>query len=688
MYMINTSLEFRKAILENRKLYAKVDIKLADGTLITNIDNDRLMGNGIKFEDSVSSKNKLDIGSAIINKLSLILNNVDERYSDFDFTGAEIRPQVGLQLDSGIEWLKKGVYIVDTAVTTGVALPITALDKMCLFDQSYASSTLSYPATLLQIYRDACTMCGVAMGSVHFVNDGYIVENRPDDKALTYREVISCVAQIACCFARVNMDGALELKWYDFHMLEEEAHLWGGNNIDYTTGDSAFGGYLNNYASGDNAFGGWFTSMHSYHHFWNLMSKNVATDDIVVTGVRVVEQRSGSSTEQGAYAIGTEGYVLTFEKNVLIQEGAGETVAQLLGAEIIGFRFRPLNISTPYDPSVEAGDVCFVTDRKMNVYKGIISNTAGGIGTSMSISSDAETPSANSSARYSAAAKNFLDARIAAKQEVTAYDVVVQQMNDLIANSFGFYRTEETQPDGSIISYQHDKPLLADSMTIWRRSLDAFSVSTDGGQTWNAGISKDGNAVFQILSTIGINAEWINVDDLKAIGATIGGFKIGDTYLANGTSSMGTTPNSVYLGTDGMSCGTSFKVDKAGNLSATSGKMAGWSVAQDGLYKDGFILGGNAGFLNHPSAAMIFYVGKYSYAEMIESINAGTEKYPDYWVNHQGDVACQELYASKNIYANSISASSMYPANGWTGTVTVNGVTLSYNHGILTNATG
>lgn len=684
--MINTSSEFRRTILENRQLYAKVDIKLADGTILANIDNDQLMGSGIKFEDSVSAQNKLDIGSAIINKLSLILNNVDERYSDFDFTGAEIHPQVGLQLEGNVEWLKKGVYIVDTAVTTGVALPITALDRMSLFDQPYVSSTLSYPATLLQIYRDACIMCGVPMGVVHFTNDGYVVQNRPDDKALTYREVLSCVAQIACSFARINVDGALEIKWYDFHMMEEEAHLWGGKNIDYTTGDSAFGGYLNDYASGDNYFGGWLASMHDYHHFWNLLSKNIATDDIVVTGVRVTEQRSGSSTEQGAYVIGTEGYVLTFEKNVLIQEGAGDTVAQLLGAEIIGFRFRPLNVTVQYDPSVEAGDVCFVTDRKMNVYKAIISNTVGGIGMSMTISSDAETPSANSSARYSAAAKNFLDARIAAKQEVTAYDIVVQQMNDLIANSFGFFRTEETQSDGSIISYQHDKPLLADSMTIWRRSIDAFSVSTDGGQTWNAGISKDGNAVFQILSTIGINAEWINVEDLKAIGATIGGFRIGDTYIANGTTQLGTTDNSVYVGTDGISCGKEFKIDKAGNLAATSGKMAGWSVAENGLYKDGFVLGGNAGFLNHPSAAMIFYVGQYSYAEMIESIEQGTEKYPDFWVSHTGDAACQELYASKNIYGKTVVADNILPANGWTGTVTVDGVTMTFTKGILTNA--
>ena len=38
------------------------------------------------------------MGSAIINKLTLTIDNLDEAYSEYDFTGAVIRPTVGLQL--------------------------------------------------------------------------------------------------------------------------------------------------------------------------------------------------------------------------------------------------------------------------------------------------------------------------------------------------------------------------------------------------------------------------------------------------------------------------------------------------------------------------------------------------------------------------------------------------------------
>lgn len=80
-----------------------------------------------------------------------------------------------------------------------------------------------------------------------------------------------------------------------------------------------------------------------------------------------------------------------------------------------------------------------------------------------------------------------------------------------------------------------------------------------------------------------ITAEKLNIVDLKAIGATIGGFAIGASSLHNGTTSLAGADNSVYLGLDGISCGTKFKVDKAGALTATSGTIGGFTISSNSL---------------------------------------------------------------------------------------------------------
>lgn len=88
------------------------------------------------------------------------------------------------------------------------------------------------------------------------------------------------------------------------------------------------------------------------------------------------------------------------------------------------------------------------------------------------------------------------------------------------------------------------------------------------------------------IYTGSITAEKISIEDLKALQAKIGGFTIGDTNLRNGTTSLAGADNSVYLGLDGISCGQTFKVDKAGNLNATAGKIGGFTIGTNHIAND------------------------------------------------------------------------------------------------------
>lgn len=68
------------------------------------------------------------------------------------------------------------------------------------------------------------------------------------------------------------------------------------------------------------------------------------------------------------------------------------------------------------------------------------------------------------------------------------------------------------------------------------------------------------------------------VGKINASSGQIGGFTIGDKYLANSTSSLGANENSVYIGTDGISCGTGFTAHSTGAC-----KIQGEITAKGGI---------------------------------------------------------------------------------------------------------
>lgn len=93
----------------------------------------------------------------------------------------------------------------------------------------------------------------------------------------------------------------------------------------------------------------------------------------------------------------------------------------------------------------------------------------------------------------------------------TEVDIAFEKMQEIIDNSSGLYCTKVTDAGGASIYYLHDQPALADSTIIWRMAADIVSVSTNGGSTWNAGITATGQVIANRLSVVGIDAEWIRI---------------------------------------------------------------------------------------------------------------------------------------------------------------------------------
>ena len=484
---------------DNRNYLKYADITLTDGTII-NLTNADFWSNGMKFEDSVSDDNTFNIGSANINTLNLSINNFDGKYTDYDFTDATVICYVGIELEpedtsalldttgdkildtTGNEIIvhKNALIekirictmtVVDTPYQNTTIIELECEDNMRKFDRDYSASKLKYPATRKQIIQDACKVCGVTLDTLNFYQDSYQIPARPDDEALTFRQVIAWTCQIGCQYARCDKYGRLTIKWYDTEVTDANRAV-----INSTNG---------------------FTP--------NL-------DDVVITGVQVTEYLESTSTDEEAssYLYGEEGYVLKISANKLIPQGTGEVVASIIGEKCVGMSFRPFETECLTDIVLEAGDAVLITDRKGNKYKSYLTNVVLQPGTFEQISCNAESAARNSSKTYSLVTQAAVDARKSVWRERTTREQALQEFKDRLDNSTGVYTTVQTQQDGSQIFYLHDKPTLAESKAVWKMTAEAWGVSTDGGQTWNGGMTVDGDTIVRILNAVGVNADWIN----------------------------------------------------------------------------------------------------------------------------------------------------------------------------------
>ncbi len=470
--MINTSNSYQSLIYTSgRKFCVEATITFKDGNILKLDDKDIIQG-GVIIDDAVSHPNSFEIGSAIIGKLTLILNNLEGDFNNYNFDKAFIFIKIGLiLLDSTTEWIPKGYFTVDEAVFSTSTVTITALDNMSKFDRPYKTSTLEYPATLKTILEDACSCCNTLFLEQDFLNSGYMVASRPTDDKITFREIISWIAQLSGSFAKINHNGELFLSWYNFENFKEE---------------KKFADLVHN------------------------KSYDIATENIEITGIQIVP----IDEEKQTYLSGAEGYVISIEENPLAQDDI-ERLASQIAQKLIGFSFRPFTAESLSNPAVEAGDVAMITDRKGNEYKTILSTISFTIGSFETYTADAESKNSKESTRYKASTKTVQAVKTEVEKQISIYDLSTQQLSSLLTNSMGLFQTVEKQDDGSIICYAHDKPTLAESEIIWKKTREAFGVSYDGGKTWS-GMTAEGNAVAKVLNTIGINADWINAGEIKA----------------------------------------------------------------------------------------------------------------------------------------------------------------------------
>lgn len=547
--MINVSNAFREKLEAGEPVRMMVDITFPDGTKKT-INKDIMNGdNG--FSDCAESSS-FPIGATVCKTLTLSINNDQEQWKNYNFYGAKIHAYLKLQtsyaasesvstlldesynpiLDSTgdpiiatqaatkdiIETIDKGVYTVTTPEQYSDIINVTALDDMYKANKTYTSG-LKLPQSLINLVRDACKTVGIGMNLTMDHGD-IIIRSVPD--SMTFRQLFGYAAMVESANARIDYSGNLQFVKWDFGKMESDnaatvdtdgfVHFGDANPSIDTDGFVSLPGWTIN-AEGFLALtSGPGSDVQRLMAYANPPA--LSSDDIVITGIKVMNGQSNDDANtdySGMY--GEEGYVLELE-NELIDTDQLQTVANIIGEQIVGARFRNLEGDLVYNPLVEFGDMVYTYDRLGNKYLTPLTDVSGNVGGLTTVKTQADDPIRGSSDFYGNSTKAIVAARQMVQKETSAREEAIKRLAETLRSSSGLYMTQEPQQDGSIIYYMHNKPTIKESNIIWKLTAEAFAVSIDGGKTYPYGFAVTGELITRLLYAEGINADYINAGTL------------------------------------------------------------------------------------------------------------------------------------------------------------------------------
>lgn len=488
--MINVTNQLKTESLLNSNYYVTANAVLRDGTTLSLKKEDfYLDGNGIV--DS-SDSGDFPIGIAIEKTATLALVNDDNRFSNYNFAGAQFALFLNLQLSDRLEIIRRGTFIVSKKPATSDEINLTLLDYMSKAEADYKTN-LVFPCSVGEILEDACQQTGIVLGDATFKNADYQVQKKPENT--TFRAVIGMVAALAGGNARIDENDNLRIVTFDdgADTITLETVPWydinGSAILD--VGSNEIETVLERKGFKPNA----------------IRNLTYDVDDVVVTGVKYTD----NETE---YKYGADGYVITIDNKLL--SGNEQAGIDLIGKELVGMRLRPFSCDSIAIGYATFGDRITFSDIKGNIYYSYLTDVDFAFSGSTSFSCNAKSME-DLNADYPDSMQVEVDnIKKDSEKKITAYDAKLKQMNELAANTLGFYYTEEIQADGSTVSYRHDKPTLTDSKVIYKTGVDGFFLSVDGGQTWKAGFDSNGDAVLNILYAIGIQSDWINTRGFTA----------------------------------------------------------------------------------------------------------------------------------------------------------------------------
>ena len=473
----------------NKKQIIKIRMDTENETY--NIRENDIISGSFSIDRYSITGNRIEIGTACASECKFRIKNYSKQWDNVKFEGAQLFIQIGIadwesyyKDASDIVWIPCGYFTIDKPVKNASILSIEALDRMAKLDKPVDWTYFQVTHTVSYLVSRICDICDVILANGSSIasmpNANYQVAFDMSAE-ITYRNLLqaACMLLGACAF--FNENGRLVIKWY--------------SATDVTINESK-----------------------RYSH-------TIYENNIQITGVIYVDDTDSNNPVE--YISGTKGYCIDISDNPLVGDNIQDVVDNL-GAVLNGFTYRPYSAVIKPSPYLYPMDI--ITFVKNNVsYTGIVSNITFGVNSNTSIEGKGETDEDNGYATYG----NFtnVQSRIIEyskkkiDKEISDRTMLLMNLNEMVMNSLGLYETSIQKPGGGYQYYFHDASTLANSTIIYTFGANGFAWTddwNDGDPIWHYGITRDGNAIVNMLSAYKISADIITAGTMRAVNLIFG----------------------------------------------------------------------------------------------------------------------------------------------------------------------
>lgn len=150
-------------------------------------------------------------GGTCAGSAKIVFTSIITTFNKLD----KIHPEIGLLVDGTYEWVKMGEYFVNDIEidrnrnTTTLDL----MDGMFKLNREYVTD-LTYPADIKNVIKEICLKAGVELANenIGIASMNYQIDKVPENKKMTFRDVLSLSTQILGMSCFFNREGKLEIK--------------------------------------------------------------------------------------------------------------------------------------------------------------------------------------------------------------------------------------------------------------------------------------------------------------------------------------------------------------------------------------------------------------------------------------------------------------------------------------------
>lgn len=631
-----------------------------------------------KFTESVTSEQTIGIGETCASSLTLKLTF----NSEMSLPGAQIIPYVSFD---GEEWCPLGTFFVSDVETSDnyMTVDVTAYDQMAFLTDKYTGTG----TTCAEVISYISQKYSFSVEETTYPTDAVITS-----VDCTCREMIGYVAGLMGTNARFNRDGKLEFNWYSEDSVKYgDVNMDGvidSNDIQYiqsnlllTASSADAEAILGRMIVGSAYIGAQITdSIKSKIADVNLdgiiNSFDIAEIQAYIDGTPYSPTLVGSAvsqqkvTENEIYMDGnsqkadyTISCLISGTDENTITSGSGRSITfanpfinqdilDRIASEILPFSYSVSSVKYRGNPAYECGDIIRVSTKYIPImeqefeFDGGLSATISSYGLS-----DEEI-------KIGAGSKSDLN------RKVSAIEKTLQDINNsLLSGTDGYMILDEEEINGvkRLVGFKlMNTPTINPTTKGWLANKNGIGWSDDG---------------FKTISKLGLDMAngKIYADQIAAGAIITNSFQIGDAMTFNGDTGEITFGSGVKMSWDNIEDQPDIPtnlsdlnndegfIDSTMATTITSNAISTATIRANQVQAGSFtITGGTINITTSSSTDSIIVLNGGGYSLTLEPYGVFASNINASFVDCSGQVACEELYSSGIIRADSRITSESY----------------------------